>query len=69
LTPGAYADVNVIDMDALAIDLPEYRNDFPGGAGRYVQTGQGYDHVIVNGEPFMAKGEHTGALAGTTLRS
>ncbi len=69
LIPGAYADVNIIDMDALAIDLPEYRNDFPGGAGRYVQTGQGYDHVIVNGEPFMAKGEHTGALAGTTLRS
>ena len=25
--------------------------------------------TIVNGEPFMAEGEHTGALAGTVLRS
>ena len=69
LRQGAFADINVIDMDRLGIDLPEYRHDFPGGAGRYVQTGSGYDHVIVNGTPFMEAGEHTGALAGTTLRS
>ncbi len=69
LRPGAFADVNVIDLDTLGMDLPEYRHDFPGGAGRYVQTGRGYDHVIVNGEPFMERGEHTGAFAGVTLRS
>jgi len=66
---GACADLNVIDVDGLAIDLPEYRHDFPGGAGRYVQTGSGYDHVIVNGQLFMQDGEHAGALAGATLRS
>lgn len=69
LRAGAYADINVIDLDELAIDLPEYKHDFPGGAGRYVQTGAGYDHIIVNGQPFMESGEHTGALAGVTLRS
>ncbi len=66
---GAFADINVIDFDALAIDLPEYKHDFPGGAGRYVQTGSGYEHVIVNGQGFMENGEHTGAFAGLTLRS
>jgi N-acyl-D-aspartate/D-glutamate deacylase len=69
LEPGAFADINVIDLDSLGMDLPEYRHDFPGGAGRYVQTGRGYDHVIVNGVPFMEAGEHTGAFAGVTLRS
>jgi N-acyl-D-aspartate/D-glutamate deacylase len=69
LREGAFADLNVIDVDALAIDLPEYRHDFPGGAGRYVQTGHGYDHVIVNGQPFMESGQHTGAFSGVTLRS
>ncbi len=69
LRPGAFADINVFDLDGLGIDLPEYKHDFPGGAGRYVQTGRGYEHVIVNGQCFMERGEHTGALGGVTLRS
>ena len=69
LKEGAYADVNVIDLDNLAIDLPEYKHDFPGGAGRYVQTGQGYDFVLVNGQVFMESGKHSGALSGQILRS
>ena len=68
LREGAFADINVIDLNALAIDLPEYKHDFPGGAGRYVQTGSGYDHMFVNGQPFMENGRHAGALAGQTLR-
>ena len=56
-------------MDTLAMELPEYRHDFPAGAGRYVQRGRGYDQVIVNGQVFMEAGEHAGALAGVTLRS
>lgn len=69
LKEGAYADVNVIDLDNLAIDLPEYKHDFPGGAGRYVQTGRGYDFMLVNGQVFMESGEHSGALSGQILRS
>lgn len=69
LRQGAYADINVLDIANLGVDLPEYKHDFPGGAGRYVQTGTGYEHIIVNGQPFMESGEHTGALAGVTLRS
>ena len=69
LREGAFADINVIDVDDLGMKLPEYRHDFPAGAGRFVQEGRGYEQVIVNGEVFMEDGEHTGALAGVTLRS
>jgi N-acyl-D-amino-acid deacylase len=66
---GAYADLNVFDLDALHLPLPEYVHDFPGGAGRFVQRGGGYDATIVNGRVFMRGGEPTGELAGTVLRS
>jgi N-acyl-D-aspartate/D-glutamate deacylase len=69
LRPGAFADVNVIDFDALALPIPEYVRDFPNGAGRYVQRASGYDYTLVNGEVFMEDGEHTGVLAGRTVRS
>lgn len=69
LREGAFADINVIDMDNLAMRLPEYHHDFPGGAGRYVQKGAGYEQIVVNGQVFMEQGEPTGVNAGTTLRS
>ncbi len=66
---GAFADVNVIDLDGLGMDVPSYEYDFPGGAGRYVQRARGYKHTIVNGRHFLTDGIHTGELAGVTLRS
>ncbi len=69
LRPGAFADVNVIDLDGMRLPQPEYVHDFPRGAGRYVQRASGYTATIVNGEVFMEDGEHTGALAGHLLRS
>ena len=69
IVEGAYADVNVIDFERLSLIGPEYVHDFPGGAGRYIQRGNGYDATIVNGKVFMEDGEHTGELAGVTLRS
>ena len=69
IVEGAYADVNVIDFERLSLIGPEYVHDFPGGAGRYIQRGTGYDATIVNGKVFMEDGEHTGELAGVTLRS
>ncbi|HRW39865.1 MAG TPA: amidohydrolase family protein, partial [Aquihabitans sp.] len=69
LRPGAYADVNVIDLDALWLPVPEIVHDFPGGAPRFVQRAEGIDHTIVNGQPFLKGGQHTGALAGRLLRS
>jgi N-acyl-D-aspartate/D-glutamate deacylase len=69
LAVGAFADVNVIDFEGLHLPIPEYVNDFPNGAGRYVQGSSGYDYTLVNGHVFMDHGEHTGVLAGRMLRS
>ena len=69
LQAGGYADVNVIDFDNLTLPQPEFVNDLPNGAGRYVQGASGYDYTIVNGEVFMDHGEHVGALAGRVVRS
>lgn len=69
LIEGNFADLNVIDFDALSLPHPEYVTDFPNGAGRYIQKASGYEYTIVNGEVFMYHGEHTGTLAGQMLRA
>lgn len=66
---GAFADVNVIDLEHLHLPPPEYVHDLPYGPGRYVQGATGYDYTIVNGEIFMEHGEHTGSTTGRLLRS
>ncbi len=38
LREGAYADVNVIDLDGMWLPLPEIVEDFPGGAARFVRA-------------------------------
>ena len=67
LHEGAWADINVIDMDALALPLPRFAHDFPGGAGRWVQGATGYDLTMVNGEVTVDHDQHTGALPGVLL--
>ena len=69
LTPGAQADINIIDFDGLRLYGPDFVHDFPAGAGRYIQKADGYNDIFVNGQHFMTDGEHTGALAGSVLRS
>jgi N-acyl-D-amino-acid deacylase len=69
IAPGLFADINVLDLESLNLKLPTVVHDFPLGAGRYVQHATGYGATIVNGQVFMENGEHTGALAGVTLRS
>jgi N-acyl-D-amino-acid deacylase len=68
LLEGSFADVNVIDLDALSLKLPEIVHDFPGDAPRFVQRAEGVDHTFVNGRHFMDHGEPTGELAGRLLR-
>ncbi|MEI2654332.1 MAG: amidohydrolase family protein [Microthrixaceae bacterium] len=65
---GAFADLNVVDLDGLRLPLPEIAHDFPGGSPRFVQRAEGIDHTVVNGQHFLDHGEHTGALAGRLLR-
>jgi len=69
LAPGAFADVNVIDLDGLRLGTPELVADFPLGASRYVQRARGYDYTLVNGRLLADHGELTGERAGRVVTS
>jgi N-acyl-D-amino-acid deacylase len=64
LAPGAFADVNVIDLDGLRLHTPEMAADFPLGASRYVQRAEGYDYTLVNGQVLVDHGQLTGGRPG-----
>jgi N-acyl-D-amino-acid deacylase len=64
LASGAFADVNVIDLDGLRQWVPELVSDFPLGARRYVQRADGYDYTIVNGKVLVDHGELTDERPG-----
>ena len=68
LAPGFKADVNVIDMDRLALHYPEVRYDLPSGARRIAQRASGYKATIVSGVITRVDGEPTGALPGRLIR-
>jgi N-acyl-D-amino-acid deacylase len=68
LAPGMQADVNVFDLDALAVDPPEMVHDLPSGAGRLIQRARGYDCTLAHGQVIVEGGETTGALPGRLLR-
>ncbi|MDG2352427.1 MAG: amidohydrolase family protein [Acidimicrobiales bacterium] len=69
LKQGSFADINIIDFEGMSLEYPEIVNDFPGGAGRFIQRSTGYSKTIVNGEVFMQEGEHSGVLNGKMLRN
>jgi len=64
LTPGAFADVNVIDLAGLRLLTPELVTDFPLGASRFTQRAEGYDYTLVNGTVLVDHGELTGERPG-----
>ena len=68
LAPGMKGDVNVIDFDRLALEMPVLANDLPAGAGRLIQRARGYEATIVSGEVTFREGEPTGALPGRLVR-
>ncbi len=68
LRPGYKADVNLIDLDEVALELPEMVFDLPAGGRRLIQKARGYRATIVSGEVTMQDGEPTGALPGRLIR-
>ena len=64
IAPGRRADVNLIDMDRLALRVPEIRSDLPLGGKRLVQPVDGYRATIVAGQAVWEEGEATGARPG-----
>jgi N-acyl-D-aspartate/D-glutamate deacylase len=68
LLPGMRADLNLIDLDALRMRVPEFVHDLPGNARRLVQRASGYVATYVAGTPVFENGEETGARPGRTIR-
>src|SRR5262245_48823739 len=67
LAPGAFADVNVIDLAALRLLTPELTRDFSLGAPRYVRRAAGYAYTLVGGAVFAEDSELTGDLPGRVV--
>jgi len=68
LAPGMLADVNVIDMDRLAIEVPEMIFDLPAQGRRLVQRARGYRATVKRGVVTYEDGTPTGALPGQLVR-
>ena len=65
---GRRADLNVIDMDRLAIGAPFLREDLPAGASRILQPARGYVATLVAGEVVREHDADTGARPGRLVR-
>ncbi len=66
--PGARADLNLIDFDALAFGLPRMAFDLPASGRRLVQRASGYTATFVAGVQTVADDEPTGSFPGRLVR-
>ncbi len=69
LAAGRRADINIIDMDRLALHRPTMRYDLPAGGKRLVQGADGYVATIVAGEVVRREGVATGARPGRLVKA
>ncbi len=68
LAPGYKADVNLIDLEGLALHAPEMVFDLPARGRRLIQNVDGYRATVCSGEVTWQDGEPTGALPGALIR-
>jgi len=68
LAPGRKADLNVIDVDRVALRPVEVVHDLPAGAKRVIQRADGYAATVVSGQLVQRGGEDTGARPGRVVR-
>jgi N-acyl-D-aspartate/D-glutamate deacylase len=68
LARGYKADINVIDLERLALHAPEIRFDLPGGGRRLDQAATGFVATIVGGTVIRRNDAATGARPGKVVR-
>ena len=64
IAPGALADLNVIDMDALKLGKPWLAFDLPAGGKRLLQKAEGYVCTIKSGVVTFENGTWTRRCTG-----
>lgn len=65
---GLRADLNVIDLARLKLDVPRVEHDLPTGAPRLLQSAEGYVATLVAGKVTSREGVDTGARPGGLVR-
>jgi N-acyl-D-aspartate/D-glutamate deacylase len=65
---GKRADLNVIDLAAMKLGLPEIARDLPTSAPRVVQRATGYRATIAGGQVSFRDGVATSARPGRVVR-
>ena len=65
---GKKADINMISLDTLELNMPYVARDLPTGAPRLLQGAEGYVMTMVNGEITLRNGKDTGARPGGLVR-
>ena len=68
VAPGLRADLNVIDLDRIALETPRVVHDLPSGSPRLLQDAHGYVATIVGGAVTSREGKDTGARPGRLFR-
>ena len=68
LAPGYRADINLIDLDRLALGRPRLVWDLPAGGRRLLQSATGYRATICAGQVTLENDTLTGALPGQLVR-
>ncbi|MFC0588210.1 amidohydrolase family protein [Novosphingobium aquiterrae] len=68
IAPGMKADLNVIDLERLALHVPTIQYDLPAGGKRMHQRAEGIVATVVSGKVTYRDGLHTGALPGRLVR-
>ena len=68
IAPGYRADINVLDIERIAVGRPEMVRDLPNGGMRIGQQATGYVATMVAGEVTYRDGVPTGALPGRLIR-
>ena len=65
---GKKADINVIALNDLSLQMPYVANDLPTGAPRLLQRAEGYAVTLVAGQITNRNGHDTGARPGKLVR-
>ena len=68
VAPGYLADLNIIDLDRLAVQPPHLVRDLPAGGTRLMQEAVGYAHTIKRGTVTVEGGALTGERPGRLQR-
>ncbi len=68
IKPGLRADLNLIDLQRLALPSPQMVYDLPAAGQRLIQRASGYHATLLRGQVTFEEGEATGVLPGKLVR-